>query len=60
MNQQPDAWTMKQIEKQNELLSQIAKASERTNELLFVMLTPEQRKTIHDAGVAKLAKSPKS
>lgn len=57
MQQSPDAWTMKQIEKQNELLAQIAKASERTNELLFAMLTPEQKKAIHDTGAAKLAKT---
>lgn len=43
------------LQKQTELLERTAKASERTNELLFAILTPEQKKAVHDAGVSKLA-----
>jgi hypothetical protein len=45
------------IQKQNELLDRIATASERTNELLWALLSAEQQKTVRNAGVHRLAKS---
>lgn len=43
--------------KQNELLERIATSSHRTNELLYAMLSEDQKKRVDAASVAALAKS---
>ena len=45
------------IEKQAALLERIAKASERTNEILFTTLTQPQRDGLASAGLARLTAS---
>jgi hypothetical protein len=45
------------IQKQNEFLNRIVTASERTNELLWALLSPEQRKAVQTAAVQHLAKN---
>jgi hypothetical protein len=43
------------IEKQGKLLERIATSAERTNELLYALLSAEQKKALSAAGVASLA-----
>jgi hypothetical protein len=45
------------LQKQNTLLERIAAASERTNELVWAVLSLEQKKAIQDARAERLARS---
>jgi len=45
------------LQKQNESLNRIATASERTNEILLMLLSPAQKQTLQKAGVDRLVKN---
>ena len=45
------------LEKQGQLLERIAKAAERSNEILYALLSPQQLQSLSKAGVDRLAAS---
>jgi 3-deoxy-D-manno-octulosonic acid (KDO) 8-phosphate synthase len=45
------------VQKQTELLKRIANASERANEVLWLLLSPEQKQALQKNGAERLAKS---
>lgn len=45
------------IDRQAKLLERIAIATDRSNELLYALLSPQQRESLGKAGTARLASS---